>query len=63
MEVKIIKGAVGPDGVFKKGEIKVLPNEVAKQLIKDGIAVEVAKNTQERSEKADSTQAKKRNKR
>lgn len=63
MKVLIIQGAVGPLGNFKKGEERELSNEVATQLIKDGIAKALGTKPQEKAEHADSIQAKKRNKR
>lgn len=63
MKVLILKGAVGPAGVYKKGEERELPDNVAAQLIKDGIAQAVAKKPQQEAERADSIESKKRNKR
>jgi len=63
MKVRIIIGAVGPDGIFKKGEERELPDVLALQLIKDNIAEAIAVKPEEKKEVADSAQFKKRHKR
>jgi hypothetical protein len=62
MKVRIINSAVGPAGVYKKGEIRELPEKDALQLVKDKIAEVIAEKPEETREKADGT-ATKRNKR
>lgn len=64
MEVLIIQGAVGPDGSFKKGQTRELPEGLALQLIKDGIAIAVERKPVEKAERPDDrTNFKKRSKR
>lgn len=63
MKVQIIKSAGGPDGTFKKGEVRDLPDTLALQLIKDGIAEAVTTKPEDSADRSDSAKAKKREKR
>lgn len=63
MKVQIIKSAGGPDGTFKAGQIRDLPDTLALQLIKDGIATAAATKPEASADRADSAKAKKRDKR